>query len=598
MDDNTPQTSPAASINRPTKSPRTWPAVAIMAVFWIVVTAVGMLTENQLVVFLTKLNAPMVAGLLFLIWWWAFSRFAMQEKAIEFATFSAIGVATFFLVDKSMRMGLLMTALPVALTVWAAWLVVSRVLSLSASAQRVGMVATMILAWGYYTLLRMDGVTGAMEATISWRWTPTKEQEFLAAHAKSPANSERPTSETTAESAASEPLAMSEGDWPEFRGSNRDGQLAGVRIATDWSASPPKKLWRQKIGPGWSSFAVIGDRIFTQEQRGDDEVVTCYNANTGAELWAHTDKARFEEVVAGPGPRATPTFFDSKLYTLGASGKLNCLDPLTGAAHWTADIVADSGAKVPMWGFSSSPLIVDGRAIVFAGGPEGKAVLAYTIDDGKLAWAAGNGKHSYSSAQLMRIDDQSQVLLLSDMGLDAYDPATGKVLWQHEWPMEGNFRVVQPHLLGKNQVIVGSGTGTGSRLLTVSHQDGAWKTDEGWTSQDLKPYFNDFVNYDGHAYGFDGQLLCCIDLETGKRKWKKGRYGSGQVLLLADQGLLVVLGEKGEAVLVKAKPDGLEEIAQFQAIEGKTWNHPVIAHGKLFVRNGEEAACYELKLTP
>jgi outer membrane protein assembly factor BamB len=318
-------------------------------------------------------------------------------------------------------------------------------------------------------------------------------------------------------------LTLSAGDWPEFRGPERDSRLRGVRIDTDWSAHPPKQVWRQRVGPGWSSFAVIGDRLFTQEQRGDEEAVVCYDATTGQERWAHLDKTRFWEVVGGAGPRATPTFHDGKLYTLGANGMLNCLDPITGKRHWSADIVADSGAKVPMWGFSSSPLVIDDKAIVFAGGPNGKAVVAYAIQDGKLAWAAGEGTHSYSSAQIVRLDDTPQVLMMSDVGLAGYDPADGKVLWHHDWSMEGMARIVQPLMLTGNRIVIGSGAMMGARMITVSHKGDGWNAEEGWTTNDVKPYFNDFVSRDGTAYGFDGAIFCAVDLETGKRKWKKGR---------------------------------------------------------------------------
>lgn len=581
--------------SRSTSSPRIWPAVAIILILWLALQGVSSLSENGFVQFLVMFWGPIAAALLFLVWWSAFSRLPWRERLVGLAAFALAAGGTFVARDKSMGfMGMCIYGLPLVLTAWAVWIVVSR--NGSRLVRGVGTAAVIVLAWGYLSLVRLDGVFGDMKSTINWRWTPTAEDQFLAARAE--AHKSGNASPAKSGDEVVETLTQSEGDWPEFRGPERDGRVHGVRIDTDWGAHPPKQVWRQRIGPGWSSFAIIGDRLFTQEQRGDDEATVCYRASTGEELWAHLDKTRFWEVVAGAGPRATPTFHEGRLYALGANGKLTCLDPVTGKSHWSADIVADSGAKVPIWGFSSSPLIVDNKVIVFAGGPNNKAVLAYAIDDGKLAWAAGNGTHSYSSAHTLLIDEKPQVLVMSDMGLAAYDPADGKTLWQHDWPMEGMARIVQPHLLDGNRIVIGSGSMKGARMITVSHEGDAWKANEGWTSNDLKPYFNDFVSRDGVAYGFDGSIFCCIDLETGKRKWKKGRYGHGQVLLLADQDVMLVLGEKGECVLVEVNPEKLVELAQFPALEGKTWNHPVIAHGKLFVRNGEEMACYELKMEP
>src|SRR5205814_9602292 len=203
----------------------------------------------------------------------------------------------------------------------------------------------------------------------------------------------------------------------------------------DWQQHPPQLLWRHRVGPGWSSFAVVGTRLYTQEQRGEDEVVVCYDTDSGAELWVHQDSARFTEVVAGPGPRATPTFHDGKLYALGAAGRLNCLDAATGRALWSRDIVADSGAKVPQWGFAASPLVAAGVVTVFAGGPEGKSVLGYDAGTGDVAWSAGMGEFSYCSTQLSRLAGVDQLLVSTEKGVTAFDPSPGTVLWQHDWPL-------------------------------------------------------------------------------------------------------------------------------------------------------------------
>jgi outer membrane protein assembly factor BamB len=374
--------------------------------------------------------------------------------------------------------------------------------------------------------------------------------------------------------------------------------MAGLRIATDWKQQPPRKIWRQHVGPGWSSFAVIGNRLYTQEQRGPDEVVVCYDADSGKELWLHKDSTRFSEMMAGPGPRATPTFHEGKIYALGAKGLLNCLDAATGQLKWSRDIMKDSDAKLPIWGFASSPLVSNGIVTVLAGDPAGKVVLAYKANTGEPAWHAGEGAkdyHSYCSVQPARLAGVEQLVISTAAGLLALHPTRGDVLWRYNWPLgSGGSRIVQPTIIGDSDVLIGTGFGVGTRRVHLKHNGDKWTTEEVWTSKAFKPYFNDQVVCGDHGYGFDSSFLACLNLADGKVKWKDRRYGSGQVLLLADQNLLLVLSEQGKVALVEANPDKFNEVASFQALEGKTWNHPVVAHGKLFVRNGEEMACYEL----
>ena len=529
-----------------------------------------------------------------------------------------------FACDKSVGpIGMLLFAVPAVFSVWALWLLLAR--KASPVFRGWGLAVLLWLAWTCVTLIRIDGVNGDAKSAVSWRWTRTPEQIYLAEMASSAAEStaaareanesllatrpdespsfatlrfeKRPIDSQSIEIQPPEipPLELQTGDWPGFRGPDRDSVIHGVKLATDWNASPPHAVWRRRVGPAWSSFVVVGDRLFTQEQRGNMEAVVCMAAETGQEIWAHEDPARFSDGQAGAGPRATPTFDAGRIYSFGATGLLNCLDAATGSAIWTRNVTGDCDGQAPMWGFSSSPLVAGGIVVVYAGGTIDQALLGYQADSGELAWKAVTGEVSYSSPQLASIGGQEQILFLSERGLTSVAPGSGEVLWNHEALRPKIWRAVQPRLVGDNQVLIGS-EDLGLVLIDVAQSDGSWSAREHWVSTGIQPAYNDFVVHDGHAYGFDGAIFCCIDLATGSRCWKGGRYGHGQVLLLADQPLLVVLGETGEAVLLAARPDKHEEIGRFQAIEGKTWNHPVIAHGRLFVRNDVEMACYQLKL--
>jgi outer membrane protein assembly factor BamB len=363
-----------------------------------------------------------------------------------------------------------------------------------------------------------------------------------------------------------------------------------ARVATDWASSPPVELWRRAVGPGWSSFAVAGDFIYTQEQRGEDEVVACYRLGTGEPVWRHADAARFTESNGGPGPRGTPTLAGGRVHSFGATGIVNVLDAATGALVWTKNAAADTGTEVPYWGFASSPLVV-GDAVVLA--VSGKLV-AYDTANGARRWLVPSRGGSYSSPQLATLDGVPQILLLRGAGVHSVAPADGALLWENAWPDVG--AIVQPAVTDDGVLISANDQmgGVGARRLSVTRGVDGWKVVERWTTRDFKPYFSDLVLHEGHAYGFDGRIMACIDLADGKRKWKGGRYGNGQLVLLPEQDLLLVSSEEGELALVKATPDQYAELARFKAIEGKTWNHPVLVGDVLLARNGEEMAAFRI----
>ncbi len=571
---------------------RLWPAVVIIALQWAVTQGAKFFSSEPMVQFMAMLNGPMVGMLALVIWWLFFSRIRWFDRCLGLVGLAVTCTIAFLLSDPSLRpmpfpMPWIMNALPTAATAWVVWLVVTPRLRLPIRVG--GLWLVLLAAWGYWDLLRFDGVTGSFASEWNWRWASTPEQKFLASRTTQGSPEGKPAR------FGGEPLVLQPGDWPGFRGPARDGRLTGVRILTNWQESPPEKLWRQRVGPGWSSFAVVGSRVYTQEQRGEDEVVVCYHSDTGSELWVHNDAERFTEAVAGPGPRATPTFHEGKIYALGAKGKLNCLDAETGKALWTKDIMEDSGAKVPTWGFSASPLVVKGVVTVFAGGPD-KSVLGYDAATGKLVWSAGDEEFSYCSLHPVTLAGVEQIVIANDQGLTSFDPSTGKILWRHKHPLDkGMARCVQPTVVSDSDLLVGFGFSKGTQRVHISRQKEEWTTEEVWDSRAINPYYNDLVIHKGYLYGFDGSnFFTCVNLEDGKSKWRARGYGNGQVLLLADQDLLLILTEKGEVALVEATPDKHTELTRFQAIEGKTWNHPVVANGKLFVRNGEEAACYKL----
>ncbi|NQT97742.1 MAG: PQQ-binding-like beta-propeller repeat protein, partial [Candidatus Marinimicrobia bacterium] len=308
----------------------------------------------------------------------------------------------------------------------------------------------------------------------------------------------------------------------------------------------------------------------------------------GEPVWRHHDSARFWDSHAGAGPRSTPTLSGGRVYTFGATGILNVLDARDGTVVWSRNAASDTDAKDSGWGFTSSPLVVDNVVIVAATGK----LVAYDLNTGDPRWFGPDGGDSYSSPHLLKIDGVEQILLMSQVGVTSFEPADGTLLWEHLWP---GGRILQPALTANGDILISAGDGKGMGRIAVAHGPDGWKTKERWTSRGMNPIFKDFVIHKGYAYGFDGPRLTCVDVNDGKRQWKDGRY-AGFLILLADQDVLLVLSEKGGLALVAAVPEQFRELAQFPAIEGKTWNHPVLVGDVLLVRNALEMAAFRLSL--
>ena len=567
---------------------RVWPAVLLLAAMLGARLLPGLFEGNSMILMMVAAMGPLLLGGLIMIWWLAFSRATVSERVIGFFGTIAVAAAAFALSDKSMRgPGTMIMAVPFGTGAFALGAIFFRqTLALKRT------VAAILLAacgFGVTALMRSDGMWGNAELQWYWRWESSDEERMLADRGS------RSAEAAPAVTANEFDAWLGDPQWPRFRGANGLSQQHGARVAADWSVDPPEQIWKIPVGPGWSSFSVAGNALFTQEQRGENEAVVCYAADSGQEIWVRQLESRFEEAMGGPGPRATPTLARGGLFAQGASGQLQRLDPRTGDVVWLRDLREEAEREPPTWGFSSSPLVVGEVVIVHAGGQGDKGTLAFNLETGKLVWSAAAGDHSYSSPQLCTVSGREYVVMLTNAGVNLLDPESGEQQLGYEWEHYG-YRALQPQVVDGSSILLPTGPGTGTRLIQLTETDGALRAEELWTSTYLKPDFNDFVVFEGHAYGFDGAIFTCIDLATGNRKWKGGRYGTGQVLLLADSGYLLVASEYGEAVLLQADPTRRQELSRFTALEGKTWNHPVVIGDRLYMRNSREAACYRLPL--
>jgi outer membrane protein assembly factor BamB len=402
-----------------------------------------------------------------------------------------------------------------------------------------------------------------------------------------------PAAVPAAEPAAAAAAPTASPAWADYRGAARDGIYRQQAIAPRWPAAGPKQLWKQPIGEGHASFVVVRGAAYTIEQRRNQEVVAAYDVKTGREIWTHAWDAHFSEAMGGDGPRATPTWAGGFVYALGAAGELRCLRASTGAQVWRTNILDDAGAANLQWGMSGSPLVVDGLVVVQPGGERGASVVAYDAATGKPRWKSLDDRQSYVSPMLATIAGRRQIVTITATRAVGLAVEDGRLLWSHPWTNDNQIHAAQPVLAGGDRLLLSSGYGTGAALIAITAAADRLEARELWANNRMKNTLSSSVVKDAHVYGLDEGILTCVEVATGTRVWKNGRYGHGQLILAGD--LLVITTETGELALVRATPAAYEEVARVPGIDGRTWNVPALVDGILLVRNAREMAAFDLR---
>jgi outer membrane protein assembly factor BamB len=440
--------------------------------------------------------------------------------------------------------------------------------------------------WGLVKLIH-NGNVGVVG--WRWRWDPAPDELLSAAH-------------TTGESI---PWRTTEHDYPAFLGGKPWAEVPGDDLEPNLTQHPPKLLWKQPIGAGWSGFAIVGDYAVTQEQRGPREMVVCYELRTGRVAWTHQDPVRWDPGGNGAlgkiGPRATPTLHDRRVYTHGATGILNCLDATTGRVLWSHDTLEEEGVDNLMWGKAGSPIVVDDWIVVSVGGTNDNSLVAYDLKTGKRAWSGGDFVSSYATPVLTELAGVRQIVTVNQNLVTGQNATSGEVLWEFDWPGDSgsNASASQPMPIGGDRLLLTKGYSVPSQVIEVTRAaDGAWQPRRVWQKPVMRTKLSNVVIRDGYAYGISDIDLECIDLATGQRKWKSRRRPApenGQILLAGKH--IVIAGETGEVVIVEATPQKYLEVGSFQALDsGVAWNNPALSGNILLVRNAEQAAAYELPL--
>lgn len=456
--------------------------------------------------------------------------------------------------------------------------------------------AAVTLATGVFASIKVEYDGDLGWRGIRWRWVKAHDERLRPLASRQMAADWAPTPH----------------DYPRFLGREGRGEVPEVQLETDWRKHPPRLVWRHPIGAGWSSCAIVGPYFVTQEQRGDQELVTCYRLDDGKPVWSHADRVRHEPGsvqggMGGVGPRATPTLHEQHVYTMGATGVANCLDAATGKLIWSRSFRSPEDYEPLLWGNSGSPLVLPELGLVVfnvgrAADSNTGSLVALDRFTGETKWQTGPPITSYASPVAATIHGIPQIVQVNESTVAGYRASDGKALWEFPQPGQssGAASCSQPIPLPNNQILVSKGYGEGARLYQIVADDaGNFDTRQVWQKNVMQTKFANLVVDGDFAYGLDQTILACIRTSDGKREWKKRRtprWGHGQVMRIGDS--LLVLTETGEGVLVACQPDSFVELASMQLLtdEGVTWNNPAFSAPYLLVRNHREIACYELPL--
>lgn len=388
----------------------------------------------------------------------------------------------------------------------------------------------------------------------------------------------------------SEVAAQNGGDWPQWRGPNRDGISKETGLLNQWPAEGPPLLWKATgAGTGYSSLSIAGGRIFTMGVRQGREHVIAFDIKTGKELWATAHGGVFKN-DRGDGPRGTPTIDGNRLFALGGNGDLSAIETESGRIVWTINILQKFGGSNPRWGISESPLVIGEKVLVNAGG-EGASVIALNKKDGSVIWKSQNDAAGYSSAMPVQIGGTTQVVFFTDKRALGVDLKDGRLLWSYERASNDVANVATPVIRG-NRVFVSSDYGTGAALVEIK-ADGT--AQEVYFTKEMRNHHSSSILIGDHLYGFSSGILTAMKFDTGEVAWRDRSVGKGS-LVYAD-GNLYAFSENGVVGLIEATPTGYREKGRFRIQQDSlpTWTHPVVAGGRLYLRDQNTIYAYDVR---
>ena len=390
-------------------------------------------------------------------------------------------------------------------------------------------------------------------------------------------------------------------DWSQFLGQQRNGTSTETNLLATFPAAGPEEVWRTALGTGMSGVVVSEGTVYTLFQDDTRQYVVAFDDTTGDRQW-QSEVADAYRNPMGNGPRATPAIADHMVYVLTGDGILAALEADSGNVHWKADVTGKLGSMPADYGMASSPLVSHGNVVVQAGGAGG-TVAAYSIESGDVAWRLGNDACGYSSPVHLKLDGVEQIVAFSAASLLGISSVSGEKLWEYPFATNYDCNIASPVQVNESSLLISAGENHGVVLLTVTQSDGHWSVEEMWSSLGkrsvLRSEWQTPVLLDGYLFGLDnvgaaGPItnLVCVNVSTGESVWAKNRFGKSN-LTLAD-GKLFISTLQGELVIVQATPEGFRETARVGVL-GMTRQAPVIANGRLYLRDDREVVCLDIR---
>lgn len=390
------------------------------------------------------------------------------------------------------------------------------------------------------------------------------------------------------------PVKVVPGDWPQWRGPRRDGVSDEKNLLAAWPEGGPKKLWSFPVGAGFSAPAIADGRLYLLFQDGADEAVVCLDTENGKELWRHRTPAKYRNDF-GDGPRATPTVDGDLVYTLGGSGILTCLKTQpaspTGEVVWQRRLLEEFQAENLKWGISFSPLAHGDTLYINPGGRNGKSIAALDKRTGTTIWTMLDDPGGYSSPVAAELAGTEQIVFFTGAALVGVVPASGEVLWRHPWETSYDCNIATPIVAG-DYVFISSGYRRGCTVLKIEKGEEGFAARRVYEHRKMCNHFSTCVLLDEHLYGFNDAFLTCMDFRTGKVQWVERGFDKGS--LLAVGGKLIILGEYGSVALVQPDPKEYRELCRFEFSTKRCWTMPVVAQGRLYLRDTATLACFDL----
>jgi outer membrane protein assembly factor BamB len=382
-------------------------------------------------------------------------------------------------------------------------------------------------------------------------------------------------------------------DWPNWRGPHYDGISRESGLLKSWPVAGPRKLWQIDLSGGYSSMVVADGRVFTQTKDKKEDLVLCVDARTGNKLWEYRypcDYANYPTLDKRflTGPKATPTVDGDRVYALGNTGLLQCLDVHTGKRIWERDLLKLANRTCPEYGYCNSPFLVGDRLFVQPGGSKGNSIAALDKHDGRIVWQALADRIGWATPIFIQVEGVPQVVYFTGQSGIGVSPADGQLLWRFNWKTEFDINAATP-IYSDGCLFLSSNYGSGGVLLRLKPKG---DPEVVWKNLAMQNHFSTSVLYQGHLYGFSTGRLRSVAFKSGKVDWDKGGLGRGS-LLIAD-GKLIALGEQGTLVLAEATPKAYVELARWQALEGTCWSVPVLANGALYLRNEKRMLAIDL----